>query len=112
MIVTVFQMSTDYARRLTQRCAVVPQLYDLAHLLSYAFRVLYSVQDFDGVFVDTEDAYDEGSPGVTDCPFGPGASYTYTLPLGTQTGTFWYHSQLSVQYVDVRPIGAHKMKIY
>jgi iron transport multicopper oxidase len=56
--------------------------------------------DFDGIFVSTDDAYDEGTPFVTACPIAPGASYTYELPLGTQTGTFWYHSQLSVQYVD------------
>ncbi|KAK7024890.1 laccase 2 [Favolaschia claudopus] len=56
--------------------------------------------DFDGVFIDTPGIYDEGSPFVTTCPFGPGTSYTYTLPLGTQTGTFWYHSQLSMQYAD------------
>ncbi|KAJ7742790.1 Cupredoxin [Mycena metata] len=56
--------------------------------------------DFDGVFIDSSDSYDEGSPFVTTCPFGPGTSYTYTLPLGTQTGTYWYHSQLSLQYLD------------
>ncbi|THU98911.1 Cu-oxidase-domain-containing protein [Dendrothele bispora CBS 962.96] len=56
--------------------------------------------DFDGVFVTTDNAFNEGSPFVTTCPVGPNASYTYTLPLGEQTGTFWYHSQLSVQYVD------------
>jgi iron transport multicopper oxidase len=56
--------------------------------------------DFDGVFLTTSNAYNEGTPFVTTCPIAPGASYTYTLPLGEQTGTFWYHSQLSVQYVD------------
>jgi iron transport multicopper oxidase len=56
--------------------------------------------NYDGIFVQTENAYDEGSPFVTTCPIAPSASYTYELPLGQQTGTFWYHSQLSVQYVD------------
>ncbi|KAF8890416.1 Cupredoxin [Infundibulicybe gibba] len=56
--------------------------------------------NFDGVFVSTPDVYDEGSPFVTTCPIAPASSYTYELPLGDQTGTFWYHSQLSVQYVD------------
>ncbi|KAJ7117430.1 Cu-oxidase-domain-containing protein [Mycena epipterygia] len=56
--------------------------------------------DFDGVLIDTPNVYNEGSPFVTTCPFGPGASYTYVLPLGNQTGTFWYHSQLSMQYAD------------
>ncbi|KAK7047578.1 hypothetical protein VNI00_006346 [Paramarasmius palmivorus] len=55
--------------------------------------------DFDGIFVSTADSYDEGTPFVTTCPIGPGASYTYEIQLN-QTGTFWYHSQLSVQYVD------------
>ncbi|THU78346.1 Cu-oxidase-domain-containing protein [Dendrothele bispora CBS 962.96] len=39
--------------------------------------------DFDGVSVNTDNAFNK-----------------YTLPLGEQTGTFWYHSQLSVQYVE------------
>ncbi|KAF8994560.1 Cupredoxin [Cyathus striatus] len=56
--------------------------------------------DFDGVFVKTNDSFNEGTPFVTTCPLGPNATFTHTLPLGDQTGTFWYHSQLSVQYVD------------
>ncbi|KAG6909049.1 hypothetical protein DXG01_002201 [Tephrocybe rancida] len=55
---------------------------------------------FDGVFQSTQNAFNEGSAFVTTCPIAPGASYTYEVPLGTQTGTFWYHSELSVQYVD------------
>jgi iron transport multicopper oxidase len=56
--------------------------------------------DFDGIFFDTPQAYDEGTPFVTTCPVGPGGSYTYVLPLTNQTGTYWYHSQLSLQYAD------------
>jgi iron transport multicopper oxidase len=56
--------------------------------------------DLDGIFFDTSDVFYEGTPFVTQCPIGPGDSFTYTVPLGEQTGTFWYHSQLSVQYVD------------
>jgi iron transport multicopper oxidase len=56
--------------------------------------------DFDGIFFSTENAYNEGTPFVTTCPIAPGASYTYEVPLTNQAGTFWYHSQLSVQYVD------------
>ncbi|KAF8890405.1 Cupredoxin [Infundibulicybe gibba] len=56
--------------------------------------------NFDGVFITTSNAFNEGSSFVTTCPIAPEASFTHTLPLGTQTGTFWYHSQLSVQYVD------------
>ncbi|KAG6849785.1 hypothetical protein H0H93_005171 [Arthromyces matolae] len=55
---------------------------------------------FDGIFQTTQNAYNEGSAFVTTCPLAPGASYTYDVPLGEQTGTFWYHSELSVQYVD------------
>ncbi|GLB33193.1 putative multicopper oxidase [Lyophyllum shimeji] len=56
--------------------------------------------DFDGIFFNTADSFQEGTPFVATCPVAPGADYTYTVPLGSQTGTFWYHSQLSVQYVD------------
>ncbi|KAJ7227816.1 Cu-oxidase-domain-containing protein [Mycena haematopus] len=59
-----------------------------------------TTMNFDGVFIDSDNIFNEGSPFVTTCPFGPGESYTYTLPLGDQTGSFWYHSQLSVQYAD------------
>jgi len=56
--------------------------------------------DFDGVFTETDNIFNEGSPFVTQCPFGPQTSYTYNVPLESQTGTFWYHSQLSLQYAD------------
>ncbi|KAJ7464445.1 Cu-oxidase-domain-containing protein [Mycena latifolia] len=56
--------------------------------------------DFDGIFFDAPNNYNEGSPFVTTCPVGPNASYTYVLPLGEQTGSYWYHSQLSMQYAD------------
>ncbi|KAJ7127292.1 Cu-oxidase-domain-containing protein [Mycena crocata] len=56
--------------------------------------------DLDGLFVTTPELYEEGSPGVTQCPIAPGASYTYDHGPIAQAGTFWYHSQLSVQYID------------
>jgi len=57
--------------------------------------------DFDGIFFDTENSFNEGSPFVTTCPIAPNASFTYNVPLvRNQSGTFWYHSQLSVQYLD------------
>ncbi|TFK32648.1 Cu-oxidase-domain-containing protein [Crucibulum laeve] len=56
--------------------------------------------NFDGIFFSTTNTYNEGSPFVNMCPIAPGASYTYEVPLGDQAGTFWYHSELSVQYVD------------
>ncbi|KAF8753828.1 multicopper oxidase family [Rhizoctonia solani] len=37
---------------------------------------------------------------VTQCPISQFNSYTYEIPLHDQTGTFWYHSHLSSQYVD------------
>ncbi|KAJ7893991.1 Cu-oxidase-domain-containing protein, partial [Mycena leptocephala] len=57
--------------------------------------------DFDGVFIDSDNIFNLGSPFVTTCPFGPGESYTYSeFDIGNQTGSFWYHSALSVQYID------------
>ncbi|KAK7464894.1 hypothetical protein VKT23_006103 [Stygiomarasmius scandens] len=56
--------------------------------------------DFDGIFFNGENLYNEGTPFVTNCPVGPNTTYTYEVPLGNQTGTYWYHSQLSVQYLD------------
>ncbi|GLB40419.1 putative multicopper oxidase family protein [Lyophyllum shimeji] len=55
---------------------------------------------FDGIFQTSENAYNEGTAFVTTCPIAPGASYTYEVDLADQAGTFWYHSELSVQYVD------------
>ncbi|KAF8674565.1 multicopper oxidase family [Rhizoctonia solani] len=45
-------------------------------------------------------ADDDGPAFVTQCPIIPEASYTYTIPLEDQTGTYWYHSHLRSQYVD------------
>nr|BAE53770.1 hypothetical protein [Termitomyces sp. NS/Mg] len=57
--------------------------------------------NFDGIFFSTQNSFHEGTPFVTTCPIGPNASFVYDVPLiEGQTGTFWYHSQLSVQYVD------------
>ncbi|QRW09966.1 Multicopper oxidase [Ceratobasidium sp. AG-Ba] len=45
-------------------------------------------------------AEEDGPAFVTQCPIPPGSSYTYTIPLNGQAGTYWYHSHLSSQYVD------------
>ncbi|KAF8752831.1 multicopper oxidase family [Rhizoctonia solani] len=46
-------------------------------------------------------ADDDGPAFVTQVmPIIPEASYTYTIPLEDQTGTYWYHSHLRSQYVD------------
>ncbi|KAF5386387.1 hypothetical protein D9757_006713 [Collybiopsis confluens] len=64
------------------------------------FRQSTSV-NFDGIFFSTANSFNEGSVFVTTYPIGPGETYTYNVPLiNEQTGTFWYHSQLDVQYVD------------
>ncbi|KAJ7062268.1 laccase subfamily 2 [Mycena amicta] len=56
--------------------------------------------NFDGLFLDSDNIFNDGTAFVNTCPIGPGASYTYTLPLGEQTGSYWYHSQVGVQYAD------------
>ncbi|KAF9440308.1 multicopper oxidase [Macrolepiota fuliginosa MF-IS2] len=48
----------------------------------------------------TTNAYEEAEPFVNACPIAPESSYTYTVSLGSQAGTFWYHSKLSIQYAD------------
>lgn len=54
-----------------------------------------------GIYYNTSNNWEDGSPFVNACPLGPGKSYVYDIPLiNGQTGTHWYHSQLSVQYVD------------
>jgi iron transport multicopper oxidase len=56
--------------------------------------------DLDGIFANTDQLYLEGTPFVTQCPIGPGASYVYDHGVISQAGTFWYHSQLDIQYID------------
>jgi iron transport multicopper oxidase len=48
----------------------------------------------------THNGYNDGPAFVTQCPIAPGNSYTYNVNIGQQTGTYWYHSHLSSQYVD------------
>lgn len=57
--------------------------------------------NLDGIFFNSADIFEEGEPFVNACPVGPGASFVYDVPIiRGQTGTHWYHSELSVQYVD------------
>jgi iron transport multicopper oxidase len=44
--------------------------------------------------------WNDGVPGITQCPIPPGESYTYEIDTGSQTGTYWYHSHYHGQYVD------------
>ncbi|KAB5588450.1 Laccase [Ceratobasidium theobromae] len=52
-----------------------------------------------GLF-QTTTADEDGPAFVTQCPISQNNSYTYEIPLHDQTGTMWYHSHLSSQYVD------------
>jgi iron transport multicopper oxidase len=56
--------------------------------------------NLDGIFFNSADVFEESEPFVNACPIGPNSSFVYEVPLGNQTGTHWYHSELSVQYVD------------
>ncbi|PFH48314.1 multicopper oxidase [Amanita thiersii Skay4041] len=60
------------------------------HLTDTNMRVSTSL-NLDGVFTTSANAFNE---------VAPGNSYTYTHDLGNQAGSFWYHSDLGVQYVD------------
>ncbi|KAK5947286.1 hypothetical protein PMZ80_001436 [Knufia obscura] len=41
--------------------------------------------------------YQDGVPGVTQCPIAPGQTYTYSFKASTY-GTTWYHAHYSAQY--------------
>ncbi|KAJ7124453.1 laccase [Mycena epipterygia] len=45
-------------------------------------------------------ASEDGPAFVNQCPIAPGMFYEYNFPLLNQTGTYWFHSHLSTQYVD------------
>ncbi|KAF1959011.1 multicopper oxidase [Byssothecium circinans] len=53
--------------------------------------------------------YMDGTVGVTQCPIAPGYSFTYRFNVTGQTGTYWYHSHMSMQASDglVGPIVIH-----
>ncbi|KAJ7080192.1 laccase [Mycena belliarum] len=42
----------------------------------------------------------DGAAFVSQCPIAANDSFLYTFPTGVQTGTYWYHSHLAVQYCD------------
>ncbi|CAO3681991.1 unnamed protein product [Umbelopsis ramanniana] len=44
--------------------------------------------------------WQDGTPGVTQCPIPAGGKYTYTFSTAGQSGTYWYHSHYMSQYVD------------
>ncbi|GKZ26428.1 hypothetical protein AbraIFM66951_004932 [Aspergillus brasiliensis] len=43
--------------------------------------------------------WEDGVPGVTQCPIVPGSSFTYRFQAD-QYGTSWYHTHYSAQYTD------------
>ncbi|KAJ7147917.1 laccase 17 [Mycena crocata] len=45
-------------------------------------------------------ASEDGPSFVNQCPIAPGRFYQYNFPLLDQTGTYWFHSHLSTQYID------------
>ncbi|KAI4912371.1 uncharacterized protein J4E92_010001 [Alternaria infectoria] len=51
----------------------------------------------------------DGTVGVTQCPIAPGHSFTYRFNVSGQTGTYWYHSHVSMQASDglVGPLVIH-----
>lgn len=53
-------------------------------------------------------SYEDGVPGVSQCPIAPGQSYTYTFRADLY-GTSWYHSHYSAQYASgaIGPIVIH-----
>ncbi|KAJ6481559.1 laccase [Mycena vitilis] len=52
-----------------------------------------------GIFQDRT-ATEDGPSFVNQCPIAPGHFYQYNFPVFNQTGTYWFHSHLSTQYID------------
>lgn len=54
----------------------------------------------------------DGTVGVTNCPIVPGQSFTYRFNVTGQSGTYWYHSHVSMQASDglVGPFVIHSRR--
>ncbi|KAI0782838.1 laccase [Abortiporus biennis] len=50
--------------------------------------------------VQTGTNWADGSASVTQCPIVSGDSFLYNFNVPSQTGTYWYHSHLHMQYCD------------
>ncbi|KAI1263856.1 multicopper oxidase [Xylariaceae sp. FL1019] len=48
-------------------------------------------------FLQTNNSWEDGTPGVSQCPIAPGKSFTYKFRAELH-GTSWYHSHYSAQY--------------
>lgn len=57
-------------------------------------------------------AFMDGTVGVTNCPIAPGQSFTYRFNVTGQSGTYWYHSHVSMQGSDglVGPLVIHSRR--
>lgn len=42
----------------------------------------------------------DGTVGITQCPIGPGHTFTYEFTVDNQSGTYWYHAHQGVQASD------------
>ncbi|KAF3037163.1 hypothetical protein E8E11_001642 [Didymella keratinophila] len=54
----------------------------------------------------------DGTVGTTNCPVAPGHSFTYRFNVTGQSGTYWYHSHVSMQASDglVGPLVIHNRR--
>ncbi|KAF7548032.1 hypothetical protein G7Z17_g7319 [Cylindrodendrum hubeiense] len=59
-------------------------------------------------FLQTDTPWEDGVPGITQCPIAPGKSFTYQI-VAEMYGTGWYHSHYSAQYAagTLGPIVIH-----
>ncbi|KAK3310996.1 multicopper like protein [Chaetomium strumarium] len=59
-------------------------------------------------FLQHDTPWEDGAPGISQCPVPPGKSYTYEF-IASLYGTTWYHAHYSAQYAGgiVGPIVVH-----
>jgi FtsP/CotA-like multicopper oxidase with cupredoxin domain len=59
-------------------------------------------------FLQTGTPYMDGTPGISQCPIAPGATFTYRFRAELY-GTSWWHGHYSAQYIDglVGPMVVH-----
>ncbi|KAH6885321.1 multicopper oxidase-domain-containing protein [Thelonectria olida] len=59
-------------------------------------------------FLQTRTPWEDGVPGITQCPIAPGKSFTYQF-IAELYGSSWYHSHYSAQYAAglIGPIVIH-----
>ncbi|KAF2491426.1 hypothetical protein BU16DRAFT_515789 [Lophium mytilinum] len=62
-------------------------------------------------FLQTGTPYEDGVPGISQCPIAPGKSFTYRFRAELY-GTSWWHGHLSAQYINglAGPIVVHGPK--